>query len=687
MGALPSSTRLEIRPCLRYRSPVMYPRIFSKMRRIARGAVLVAGLLATTPAIAGGAPKTILLGVDGLDPHLLQQFVDAGTLPNFARMIETGDFKPLQTSMPPLSPVAWATFITGMDPGGHGLFDFVHRDPATLVPFLSMSKATPPEKTLQLGSYVLPLSGGTVENLRDGTTFWQILESNGIPTTVFRCPANFPPAESPGKAFSGMGTPDILGTPGMFSFYTDRPPPRSNKISGGRVYPVEVHENVVRAALRGPRNTFRQVPGKRHKKKMENPELLVDFTVYRDAKNPVARIKVQDNDFILKEGEWSDWVRVDFTALKVFSSISAIARFYLKQAHPDFELYVTPLQINPEDPAMPIATPASWSHELCEELGYFYTQELPEDTKAFSSGIFTGNEFWTQSQFVFTERRRALDYFLKTFEEGLLFFYFSSVDQGCHMLWQYMDADHPAHSADPQLAKSVETIYRGLDESLGQVLKAAGDDTTVIVMSDHGFCPFYRGVNLNTWLYEKGYVTLRNPARQGQFPLFANVDWTRTRAYAMGLNGLYVNLKGREKNGIVEPGEAHTQLLDELEKELRLLRDPENDQPAVTLTVRPRRDFHGKHAKNGPDIIVGYNSGYRSSWESPLGEFPKDLFVDNHDAWSGDHAVDYRHVPGVLLTNRKITLEEPALYDLTVAILALYGVPKTSEMIGSNCLE
>jgi len=636
------------------------------------------------------AKKVVVIGIDGLDPKLLRQFADEGALPNFARFMKQGDFSALQTSMPPLSPVAWSTFITGMDPGGHGIFDFVHREPDTLLPYLSMSRAEPPSRTVELGSVVIPLSSGKVENLRRGRAFWEILEEHGVPTTIFRMPANFPPIESDGKAFSGMGTPDIRGTPGTFSFYTDREVPNAGDISGGKVYPVRVVDHAVRAKLVGPENAFRREArkprGRGRKVTYSNPKLTVDFTVYLDPQIPAAKFEVQDNEFILTEGEWSPWVRVDFEAVPMLVSVSAIGRFYLKRVRPDFELYVTPLQINPEDPAMPVSMPEAWAHELFEELGYFYTQELPEDTKALTHGIFSAYEFWDQLQFVYQERRRALDYFLDRFDEGFLFFYFSSVDQGSHMLWNYADPEHPAHETDEKLGDGIRTIYGELDEAVGRVMRAIDEDTTLIVMSDHGFCPFYRGVNLNSWLLEQGYVTLRDPAAQGKYPLFANVDWSRTTVYALGLNGVYVNLAGREKNGIVDPGEEYAQLLDRLEKDLLEMRDPRNDEPAVTRVVRTQRDFHGPYVSLGPDLIVGYNWGYRSSWDSPLGEFPREIFVDNNDHWSGDHSVDPRHVPGVLLTNQRITLEQPSLVDLTVAILDEYGIQKQPEMIGRDCL-
>jgi predicted AlkP superfamily phosphohydrolase/phosphomutase len=652
-------------------------------------ALLLVGALGEPLQAAGEEKKKVLvLGVDGLDPRLLNYHMQRGRLPNIKKLIEQGDFERLHTTMPPLSPIAWSTFITGMDPGGHGIFDFVHREPDTIIPYLSMSKAEGPSRSIEMGNWIVPLGSGNVENLRKGRAFWQVLDEAGVPTTIFRIPANFPPAPSDGKAFAGMGTPDVRGTPGTFSLYADTPPEIDGDLAGGEVYMVNVEDNRIQAKLVGPENPMRRYE---ERKRWKHPDMTVDFEVFLDPDEPVAKIVVQGTEIVLREGEWSDWVRVDFAAVEnvLFSwalpRASAIGRFYLQQVRPEFRLYVTPLQINPEDPVMPLSDPESWSHELYQELGYFYTQELPEDTKAFTHGVFDGREFWEQAQFVYSERRNALDYFLDEFGEGLTFFYFSSVDMGCHMIWHFTDDRHPFHHRDELLKDGMKILYEEIDEVVGAAMKVIDDDTTLIVMSDHGFAPFYWGVNLNSWLVEKGYTVLRKPQEQGRHRFYRNVDWTRTRAYALGLNGLYVNLRGRERNGIVNPGE-YQELLDRLERDLLEFKDPRNDKNVVSLVVQTHRDFHGDHLDIGPDIIVGYEWGYRSSWVSPLGSFPRELIVDNDDEWSGDHAMDYRVVPGVLISNKKVTMDQPSLYDLTVAILDEYGVQKLPEMIGRDCL-
>ncbi len=635
--------------------------------------------------------KVIVLGIDGMDHGMLETFIAEGRLPNFARLAQEGDFSALQTTMPPLSPVAWSTFITGLDPAGHGVFDFLQRDPETMdvvEPFYTFG---PEGFSLDVDSWVLPLSGGDVELYRRGQAFWELLDNAGVDTTIFRMPVNFPPVETDGRTLTGMGTPDFIGGHGTYSYFTDYPPDDMTAMTG-HVEIVEVVNDRVEAELHGPPHPFKREPvnsggfGANGEVEYEFPDLVAPFEVFVDPEAAVAKIVIQDTELVLNEGEWSDWVRVDFDAIPYVVGLSSIGRFYLQEVRPDFKLYVTPLQINPEEPHTPISGPKDWSEDLHDVLGPFYTQELPEETKAFSEGVFSGREFWEQSQFVFGERRRALDHVLDTFEEGLLFFYFGSVDQGSHMLFHFADTEHPMYEPDDLLRNGIRTLYEEMDEALGRVLEAVDDDTTLIVMSDHGFAPFYWGVNLNTWLLEQGYVTLKDPTQRGRFPLFVNVDWARTRAYAFGMGGVYVNLRGREREGIVEPGAEYDRLLDELERDLLAMVDERTGANPISLIYQTPDRFAGPHLGEGPDIIVGYSRGYRYSWDGPLGEFGPEIIVDNDDEWSGDHTNDYRLVPGVLLTNQRISLETPALHDLTVAVLDEFGVAPLPEMIGEDTL-
>lgn len=620
--------------------------------------------------------KVIVLGFDGVAPHLLDQFMADGRLPNFARLAKQGDYKPLGTSIPPQSPVAWSNFITGMNPGGHGIYDFIHRDPEAMVPISSTTKTEGAGKSIKLGKWIIPLSSGHVENLRQGAAFWTILDEKKVPTTVFKVPANFPPVESKGKSISGMGTPDLLGSYGTFSYYTDDPPPNRDDISGGVVYPITMLNNSFESELVGPKNTFLE----------GEPDAVAPFRLWRDPENPTARIDIQGKQILLREKEWSDWVQVEFDLLPAgMQSVTGICRFYLKEVRPKIKLYVSPVNIDPSNPALPISTPEDYAQDLHRCCGHFYTQGMPEDTKALSWGVFDYADFHSQSQNVLEERLRLFDHVYDQFEQGLLFFYFSSTDQIAHMLYKMIDPEHPAY--DPQLADKygdvIASVYESVDKVVGQVLDTMDDETTLIVMSDHGFASFRRAVHLNTWLLNDGYITLVDTSKQAESEYYMNVDWGRTQVYGLGFNGLYVNLLGREKYGIVKYSEKDA-LLDEISEKLLALRDPRNGKKIVDRVYRGDEIYSGANIRWAPDLVIGYDRGYRASWETTIGNFPKEWIADNMDPWSGDHCMAAELVPGIILSNKKIISKDPKLYDLAPTILAEFGVDKTEVMVGES---
>ena len=626
-----------------------------------------------------GDHKLIILGVDGMDPQLLAQFVREGKMPNFSKLMQQGSFRQLSTSIPPQSPVAWSNLITGMNAGGHGIFDFIHRDPKTMELYFSASHVAGPRHAINVGKWVVPLGGGTAEQLRQGTAFWQILDQHGVSNSVFRIPSNFPPAPAKGRTLSGMGTPDLRGTYGTFSFYTDDPTANTGAVEGGQVVPVQVDNSQVSANLIGPDNTFRK----------GSPPAVEPFTVSVDPLEAVARITLQGREFVLREGEWSNWTRVEFRLIPWFASVKGMCRFYLKQAHPRFQLYVSPLNIDPADPALPISTPKTYSRDLTDEAGDFYTQGIAEDTKALSDGVLDDREYLEQARTVLAEHRRIFDEEFPKFQKGAFFFYFSSLDLNSHMFWRLMDPKHPGYDAAlaSQNGAAISDFYQQIDQVLGEVLPKLDDHTTLLVLSDHGFAPYYRSFNLNTWLLNNGYIKLKSDEERDSAEPLAGVDWTQTRAYGIGLNGLYLNLRGRERNGIVQPGAAADALIGEIKEKLLKVRDPKTGLPVITRADRASEVYQGPYAGSGPDLLVGYNRGYRAGWKTILGAFPADELEDNTNAWSGDHCMDYTLVPGVLLSNRKISAASPALTDIAPTILSEFGIAKPPAMMGRSVFE
>ncbi|KPJ69132.1 hypothetical protein AMJ44_04540 [candidate division WOR-1 bacterium DG_54_3] len=617
--------------------------------------------------------KVIVLGFDGMDPRLVKAWMEEGTLPSFQRLRSTGSFLPLRSSIPSQSPVAWANFITGTDPGGHGIFDFLHRDPERYFPEFSASQTEEAKKTISIGNLVLPLSGGKVINLRKGKAFWQILEDHDIPATVFKMPSNYPPVATKQRTISGMGTPDILGTNGICNYYTTESTKINEDIGGARVHEVSVIDNKVESKLPGPVNPF----------KKDRPDSAIDFKVFIDPVNPVAKIVIQDNEFILQEGEWSDWKKVSFRMIPT-KSVNGICNFLLKEVRPEFKLYVSPVNIDPGNPLWPISTPKSYTEELAKKFGPFYTKGLPADFSSLNHGILNDGEFLEQDDIVLRERIEMFDYELSRFDSGLLFYYLSSTDQRSHMFWRFIDKECPSYDAklDAEFGNAIKNIYIEADKILARAMEKADKDTTLMVMSDHGFTSFSRQFHLNTWLKENGYHSLINEWKQGQSDVFLNTNWSRTKAYALGLNGLYINQKGREGEGIVEPGAEKEALVREIAHKLETFRDPKTGERPVFRAYITKDVYHGPCVEEAPEIIAGYNSGYRGSWATPLGRIPKEILEDNIEKWSGDHCVSPEVTPGIFLSSQKAKLKSPALYDVTATILKIFGIDIPKEMRG-----
>ncbi len=625
------------------------------------------------------ARKVVVLGFDGMDPHLVRVWMDQGKLPAFRKLAAQGGFSPLRTSVPPQSPVAWSNFIAGTNPGGHGIFDFIHRDKETYVPTFSASATTGSTKTVRIGDIVLPLSGGAVANLRKGKAFWQTLEEHDVPATIFKIPSNYPPVATKQRTISGMGTPDIKGYYGLFNYYTNEYREITQEAGGGgRVHEVYVIGNRVEAQIPGPNNSFRR----------ESPETVADFKVFLDPENPVAKIVLQGQEFILKEKEWSGWKKVSFGLIPT-QSVGGICMFYLKEVRPKFKLYVSPINIDPANPALPITTPASYAGELAKRFGPFFTKGLPADTSALDNLILDEGEFLQQDDMVLRESVAMYEDELRRFESGVLFFYFSNTDQRQHMFWRLIDPQHPAYDAGlaAKYGNVIENIYGEMDRVLARTMERVGPDTTIIVMSDHGFNPFRRGFNLNTWLKESGYHKLVDDRRQTETSIFENTDWSRSRAYGIGLNGLYVNRRGREKQGIVAAGADADNLVREMARKLEEIVDPATGERAILKAYVAKDVYQGPYVDQAPDIILGFNRGIRISWQSPLGSFPREIFENNTQKWSGDHMSAAEVIPGILLANRAITSDSPALFDLTATILNAFGIPPTEGMIGKNVLK
>lgn len=629
------------------------------------------------PFIKSGkfAKKVFVLGIDGMDPNLLRRFVQRGEMPTFSKFVQSHHFGPLRTTLPPQSPVAWSSFITGLNPGGHGIFDFIHREPETFTPFLSTSRSQDADKTLKFGKWSIPLDRGKIDLLRHGRPFWEFLEEKDIPVSLFKIPANFPVQISKSEAISGMGTPDMLGSYGTFTLFTDVQIPNSGQFTGGRVVQVRPQDHRFRAFLEGPPNSMRT----------DGAVTRIELSAYRDPIENVIKIHLQDRDIVLNKGEWSDWIPVSFEMMPLVSSVHGMVRIYVQQVHPHFRIYVSPINVDPMEADLPISSPKSYARELSEAVGRFYTQGFPEDTKALSNGVFSDGEFFVQSKIVLQERLKAFDYELNRFDEGLFFFYFSSLDQNSHMMLRLIDPAHPLYTLNvsPEVRDTVYYYYKSMDDVLKQTLGKMDSDSMLLVMSDHGFAPFYREFHLSTWLVDNGFTAVTRPERMHESNFYDFVDWPRTKAYAMGLNSIYINVRGREINGSVYPGDI-AQVKKEIIEKLQGVHDPLNGQKIVIRAYDANDVYSGNYLSIGPDIVVGYNRGYRVSDEAAFGKFPKGWVENRRDKWSYDHCMDPSTVPGVLMTNREVKSGRPAIWDLAPSILEGFGIEPLRGMDGKS---
>ncbi len=621
--------------------------------------------------------KVIVLGLDGLDPKIIHSLMQAGRAPNFQKLASMGSFNKLATTMPSLSPVAWSTFITGTNPGNHSIVDFIMRDPLTYQPYFSIWESKAGGRAFSFGDYELNLRATSVENKRVGVPFWTYLTEAGIPSTVIKIPTNFPVDESATRAISGMGTPDLADSFGRFSYYTSDKNEAYPGLTGGIIRHLELHQGHTDVHLDGPANTLRK----------DGKILQVPFSIDVDAHNDAAIITLENRRLLLQQGEYSDWVKVRFDMVPMLAGIRGICRFYLKEAHPHLRLYVTPINIDPAEQAMPVTHPPEVGGEIADHIGPFWTKGLPSDTKALDYRILDDEAYVKQAELILQDRLKLFEYEWSRYSEGLFFFYFSSTDQDAHMLWRNMDTTHPMHKAsDIRFAGYIHHLYEEMDKLVGRVLEAAGDDMLVLVCSDHGFAPFSRQFHLNSWLREQGYLVLKEEALKKETASILDIDWSKTAAYGIGFNGLYMNRLGREKQGILSDSEA-SELSERIASELEAIRDPETRQPPVHRVYRRKEVYSGTFTPEMPELLIGYTPGYRNSSASVMGESGSEILNLNPWAWAGDHSMAHELVPGCLFSSAAISGDKnPHIQDLPTTILDHFGLGKPFGMQGDTLL-
>jgi predicted AlkP superfamily phosphohydrolase/phosphomutase len=564
--------------------------------------------------------RVVILGLDGLSPKITAEMMAEGKLPHFARLAAEGTFKPLATTVPSVSPVAWSSFQTGATPARHNIFDFLTRDRASYLPDLSSARIGPPRRFLRLGPFRLPLGKPTIKLLRRGQPFWKILGQHGVFSNVIRVPITFPPEKFYGLSLSAMCVPDLLGTQGTFTYYVENDDVTIGE--GGQCLRVGRNGDVVTSHLLGPDNPV---------KRTRDP-LRLPFSV-KPGKEGEAVISLDGARLKLKVGEYSDWTPVAFKA-GLGVRVRGIARFLVKSLAP-FEMYVTPLNVDPNRPALPLSHPYVYAVYLSKLLGRYATLGLAEDTWALNEGVIDEAAFLEQCWRYHREREEMFFDALAKTRQGVVVCVFDASDRIQHMFFRYLNPDHPANAGkdSEKHAGAVEEMYLRMDELVGRTREKLAPGDLLIVMSDHGFASFERGVNVNAWLEREGYLVREDGAAASKW--LEGVDWSRTRAYALGLGGIYVNVRGREAQGIVAREEVRA-VKQEIVARLAGLRDEARGEIAVKEVYDLAEIYDGPYLDGGPELVVGYNAGYRASWACATGGTGGEVFEDNVKAWSGE---------------------------------------------------
>ena len=657
------------------------------------------------PGSSNSGHRVLVVAFDGLDPVITKKLMDAGRMPNLAKLVSGGSFSKIKTSTPPHTPVAFSNIIAGADASVHQIYDFIHRVPQAsngpFKPYFSTADIVAPglswlPSAIPLGgNWQVPLTGGRTVLLRQGPSFWDYLIRAGINASVYYLPSNYPPPTPQGagqfKCISGMGTPDLLGGYGEFTLLTPNAPKNGRQVDGGRFVRLRMRKHRGDALLQGPPDFMQRLDPESN----ATPEpLSAKIEVVRDSQSSVAKIRVSGQTILLNDGEWSGWTPIRFQSSMPGAGtmsyagaptvVQGAARFFLKSVHPKLEIYVSPINIDPLAPASAISSPADLSADIAAKHGRFHTNGIPEDTKALSHRALSEEQFIEQSHAVVAERVQQYKSALAEFQSGCLFFYFGATDLLQHMFWRDRDPQHPGRKEEQveKFESLIDETYISIDQQIGFGLETLSETDTMIVMSDHGFTSFRRGFNLNSWLVENDYIKLKDPSKQTDAVLYSNVDWSRTKAYGLGLNGLYVNEKGREQNGMVDSSDKRS-LINELAEKLRGVRD-EDGSEVVTQAMAVDKLFTNADPEIAPDMIVGYGDGYRASWETVLGGMPRELIIDNLDRWSGTHLTDPNIVPGLIATNRKLSELSPTISDIAPTILGEFSIAAPADMTGKN---
>jgi len=622
--------------------------------------------------------KVIVIGLDGLEPTIVEPMLDRGELPNLAQIRQRGFYSRLKTTYPAQTPVAWSSFATGTNPGGHGIFDFISRDPATYLPDAALSRFEHPKNIF---------SPPRVVNQRKGEPLWNALTRAGIPSVVLRCPCTFPPDEINGRMLAGVGVPDLRGAQSKGTFYT-----QDKK--------AQQHESEQLAILEPGDGVKTHVVGPRS----QTGDTLCEIKaqVCKDRRALTFEVVASSQKIEIAVNSWSEWVRFKFK-LSMLQSVTGIGRIFVRQLEPHIEFYVSAINFDPTAPLFSVSSPTNYAKDLTSEIGLFSTLGMAEDHNGLNNGRIDERSYLAQCELVVKERERLMRFELDRFKEGFFFLLYDTPDRVQHMLWRFRDPQHPGY--EPDLAKdyshAIEEHYERCDKLLAPALDKVDENTLLIALSDHGFNTFRRAFDTNSWLWQNDLLKLKNGAKPNEDlgEGTSSIDWSRTYAYAVGLGGIYLNLKGREREGILQKGSEAERVRIAIQSGLAGIVDSATQRSVVRSVSRREEIYSGPYVANAPDLLVNFSPGYRVSWQSAVGGFANLLIEDNLRRWSGDHIIDPDAVPGVLFMSKNYQSQNPHpvptngtrvghpnIIDLAPTILNYLGVSVPQNMEGISLI-
>ena len=523
-----------------------------------------------------------MLGFDGLDPDLVSQFIDEGKLPNMQKLARQGALQRLETT-PSADASAWASFATGANPGKHGVF------------------------------------ANDLPAIPHGANFWTVAGQAGVRSSILTVPLTFPPADVPnGELLSGWPAPDLLDTPGTYSYFaTDVPQPDDGaERNGGVRRRLTFDGDVARSVLAGPRG------------------LTLPVSIFWNRAGKAAAIEVNGTSSRLDEGQWSKWIDVDFSA-GLFSHQHGMVEFLLVHAGTSLAVYASPIHTRGDRPHVPFSSPASLSADLYERVGAYRTLGWAEPTAALDANLIDEAAFMDDANRAFDDRAQVILQRIDARKWDLLVGVVDTLDHVQHMMWRQMGTQ--------KYSDAIEHIYRRADDMVGEVVKHVDPDTPILIVSAYGAKGSRQTMDLNRWLTEEGLAGKANATASG----------------GIALSPSAIDLE------------------DHLVARLTALLDPQTHQPIITSVVKRSTVYSGPYVSSAPNLQVGMAEGYR------LGQSPT-VLAPNLRKWSADHGtVDFKLVPGTLISSRPTMSDGPRVIDIAPTVLRYFGLPIPTETDGT----